>query len=70
MLIVDRIEGDLAVVEVDANTFENVPVEDISGEVRAGAVLHEIGPGEYAVDEGETATRTKRIQKKARQLFR
>lgn len=70
MLIVDRIEGDLAVVEADVDTFEDVPVADIEGDVRAGAVLREIAPGEYAVSEDETAARAARIRAKARRLFR
>lgn len=70
MLIVDRIEGDIAVVEVGADTFVDVPVGDIEGDVRTGAVLREIAPGEYVVSEGDTAGRARRIQAKARRLFR
>lgn len=70
MLIVDRLEGDTAVVEMDVDTFVDVPVADIEGDVRAGAVLREIAPGEYVVSEGDTAERARRIQAKARRLFR
>lgn len=70
MLIVDRIEGDVAVVEVDVDRFEDVPVADIEGDVRRGAVLREIAPGEYVVSENETAARAARIRAKARRLFR
>ena len=38
-MIVDRIEGELAVVELDKGKFVDIPVEKISGRVRDGAVL-------------------------------
>lgn len=70
MLIVDRIEGDVAVVETGVDTFEDVPVDDIRGAVRVGAVLCEVAPGEYVVSEDETDERARHIQAKARRLFR
>lgn len=70
MLIVDRIEGDVAVVEVDIDRFEDVPVADIGGDVRRGVVLREIAPGEYVVSEDETSERSERVRAKARRLFR
>lgn len=70
MLIVDRIEGDLAVVETDTGAFIDVPLEDISGDVEGGSVLRKTGSDTYAVDEEATADRSNRIQAKARRLFR
>lgn len=70
MLVVDRIEGDIAVVEVDAKTFVDVPLENISGNVESGSVLRKVGENTYAADEEATADRSKRVQAKAHRLFR
>lgn len=70
MPIVDRIEGDVAVVERGIGSFQDVPLDDIAGPVRAGDVLREVAPGRYEVDEEETAERARRIRAKAKRLFR
>lgn len=56
-MIVDRIEGDLAVVEIEKGHFKNVPLSNIAGHVRDGAVLASDGTG-YTVDEIETRRRS------------
>lgn len=69
MIVVDRIEGDLAVVEVEKGQFQNVPLADISGRVRDGALLRLVGKDQYEVDEVATANRRLAMQQKMRGLF-
>lgn len=68
MLIVDRVEGGLAVVETDDGHVD-VPVSEISGHVRDGVVLVQ-EDGTYLVDEDATRERLDRISEKAKGLFR
>lgn len=68
MLIVDRVEDGLAVVETDDGHVD-VPVSEISGRVRDGAVLVQ-EDGTYLVDEDATRERLDRISEKAKGLFR
>lgn len=68
MLIVDRVEGGLAVVETDDGHVD-VPVSEISGRVRDGVVLVQ-EDGTYLVDEDATRERLDRISEKAKGLFR
>lgn len=67
-MIVDRIEGDLAVVEIEKGRFENVPVGSIEGDVRDGAVLVERDGG-YVVDEDETKLRSEAVHARLNSLF-
>ena len=69
MIVIDRIEGSVAVVELDRETFIDVPLDCIEGDVRAGATLRETDDG-YAVDEQATAARHAAVQEKANRLFR
>lgn len=68
-MIVDRIEGELAVVELDKGKFVDIPVEKISGRVRDGAVLEKGASGRYRVDEEETARRTRHAASLLGSLF-
>ena len=67
-MVVDRIEGPLAVVEIEKGKFRKVPVDLIGGRVRDGAVLVSDGDG-YFVDEGATAARVASVSEKRRRLF-
>lgn len=67
-VIVDRIEGKLAVVELIKGETRNVPLDLIEGRVRDGAVLVE-RDGRYVVDEDATAGRTARVAEKRKRLF-
>ncbi len=69
-MIVDRIEGELARVELSQGSFEDVPLSSIDGRVRDGAVLLAGEDGRYVVDEDETAKRNESIKERARSLFR
>ena len=68
-MVIDRIEGDVAVVELGEGAFIDVPLARIEGKARDGAVLaaHE---GGYAVDEDATAARRAALQAKAARLFK
>ena len=67
-MIIDRIEGVLAVVEVAKGETRDIPLDRIDGRVRDGAVLVERND-RYAVDEKATAERRTRTAEKRRRLF-
>lgn len=69
-MIIDRIEGAVAVVELRKGETVDVPLSSISGRTRDGAVLRELGDGLYEVDEQETSARAARVAGKAKTLFR
>ena len=69
MKIVDRIEGELAVVELEDGGHEDVPVSSIEGRVRDGAVLAQDEDGNLSVDEEATEERLARIKEKMDKLF-
>lgn len=68
-MIVDRIEGQLAVVEVSKGKMIDVPISAIRGRVRDGAVLVKGDDGSYVVDETETARRMKQASARLHALF-
>lgn len=67
-MVVDRIEGGVAVVEVSRGICLDVPLDEIEGDVRDGAVVVEAGGG-YVVDEVATAERMRRFDERRRALF-
>jgi limonene-1,2-epoxide hydrolase len=68
-MIVDRIEGNQAVVELAFGSYKNVPLSQIRGRVRDGAVLRQTGADAYEVDERATSDATARISEKTKGLF-
>lgn len=68
-MVIDRIEGDVAVVELSAGNFKNVPLTDIEGHTRDGAVLVKRDTG-YTVDEEATASRTSSVASRLNKLFK
>lgn len=70
MIVIDRIEGTVAVAEMDDGSFQDIPLERIAGHVRDGALLREAEDGSYAVDEEATARRTDEIRSRFGSLFR
>lgn len=68
-MVIDRIEGDLAVVELTAGVFKDIPLERISGRARDGAVLRDDGQGGYEVDESETRRRSSQARSRLHSLF-
>ena len=67
-MVIDRIEGDTAVIELSGRAFIDVPLDRIDGNVRDGAVLTEVD-GRYLVDEAATSERVRRTSKKRHALF-
>ena len=67
-MVIDRIEGDIAVIELAGRAFIDVPLDRIDGNARDGAALTEVG-GRYLVDEAATFERMQRTSKKRRALF-
>ncbi|RBP58207.1 DUF3006 family protein [Alkalibaculum bacchi] len=59
--IIDRFEGDYAVVEDENKLMMDIQLEDLPKEVQEGDVLVKIGDS-YSVDLGETERRKKKIQ--------
>ena len=68
MLIIDRIEGDKAIVETSEGHID-VALGDIEGKARDGAVLTDRGSGKYAVDEAKTKERSDRASSRTKSLF-
>lgn len=56
--IVDRIEGDMAVLEVDGTKFMDVPLADMPEGCAEGDV-YEGGPGAWVKDDAAKAERLK-----------
>lgn len=69
MLVIDRIEGDIAVVEVDEETFQNIPLDHILGNVRDGAVIEKLSFSLYQVNEKETQSRSQAIEQLMKNFF-
>lgn len=67
-MVIDRIEGSVAVVEVAKGEFRDVPLTCIDGDARDGAVLAE-ADGRYTVDEAATAERRRALDERRRALF-
>lgn len=68
-MIIDRIEGEFAVVEISKGEFKNIPLARIAGNARDGAVLQADGQGNFFVDEEETARRQEHARSRLRSLF-
>lgn len=67
---IDRIEGNLAIIELDNGTFIEVPVSHIEGRVRDGACVKKTTlPNHFQVDEASTQDIRTRIEAKMRDLF-
>lgn len=64
MIIIDRFEGDFAVVEVDGQTMRNIPKTDIPPLAKEGDVLKSVD-GRYEIDTEET----KRLKSQADKLL-
>lgn len=68
MLIIDRIEGNKAIVETPEGHVD-VALGDIEGKARDGAVLTDKGSGKYAVDELRTKERSDKAASRTKSLF-
>lgn len=67
-MVVDRLEGSLAVVET-AHGMKNIPLSSIDGDVSDGTVLVTIGENRYKVDEAATHNRRENNANKLQKLF-
>lgn len=65
--IIDRIEGDFAVLEREDGKIKAVPAVIIENSKEGDAVIFE--DGKYIVDEEETKRRKKNIEEKMNRLF-
>lgn len=69
MLIVDRIEGDIAVCEQEGRLVD-IPLSSIKGLVREGDVLSLLAQDLYCVDAAATVERRKRLTERFSALIR
>jgi len=62
--IIDRFEGDFAIVELSDKTFVNIPKAAIPSEAKEGSVI------DVTIDEDSTAARTEKINNLMKDLFK
>jgi len=62
--IIDRFEGDFAIVELSDKTFVNIPKAVIPPEAKEGSVI------DVTIDEDSTAARTEKINNLMNDLFK
>ena len=62
--IIDRFDGDFAVVELPDKTIVNIPKKAIPPEAKEGSVIN------ITVDDAETSERTQKIYKQMHDLFK
>ncbi len=67
-LIVDRIEGTIAVCETASASIVDVPLSDLPEGTKEGSVLR-FENGSYVIDAEEERSRRSRIESKAKRLF-
>lgn len=67
MIVLDRFEGDFAVIEEDG-VMKNIPKELIDKNATEGSILIKKG-NRYTTDENETAARRKKIAELQNSLF-
>ncbi|MCH4052874.1 MAG: DUF3006 domain-containing protein [Atopobiaceae bacterium] len=67
--IVDRIEGKVAVLELDGSSFEDVPLSELPAGIRQGDVL-EGRPGSWRLDDDARRERLGHNADLMRGLFR
>lgn len=68
MYIVDRFEGDMAVLEGDGGVMRDIPIRALPAGVKQGDVLTE-EHGAFRVDRDATQRRAESIHKQMRDLF-
>ncbi len=66
--IIDRFEGDYAIIEKEDRVFVNIPREALPLEAKEGDAIIQVGT-EYQIDETETKKRRKRIEELSRNLW-
>ena len=67
--VIERFEGDMAVLEEVGDSFVDVPRSDLPAGAKVGDVVVSSG-GRYVVDAAETAARKDRAAKLAKGLFK
>ena len=68
-LIIDRFEGDFAVVEVDGKEMRDIPKTDISVTAKEGDVLKLVS-GNYEVDFEETKRRRAEVEQMMKDMWK
>lgn len=68
MMVVDRIEGDIAVMELEDGSHEDIPLDELPDGVREGSVIIRTERG-YELDPAAEAERRRRAAELTRRLF-
>lgn len=66
--IVDRFEGDFAVVEFEGKTMKNIKKDSLPSGLKAGSVIEFVN-GEWRLDEKETIKLKEEINELVNRLF-
>ncbi|MGE5589629.1 MAG: DUF3006 domain-containing protein [Bacillota bacterium] len=69
MLIIDRFEGDVAVVEGDDRRMVHIDRRLLPAEAREGDVIVPAGDGRYMVDDAATRRRRAEMEELTRDLW-
>lgn len=70
-MVVDRIEGDIAVCELSPSEFKNIPLSELPSGIKEGSVLSKSGIfGKWTLDSEAEANRSDRISAKMNSLFK
>ena len=64
LMIIDRFEGNYAVIELENGSFENMPKTRLPANAKEGDCIT------ISIDNNATAERAKRIENKMNRLFR
>lgn len=59
--IIDRIEGDIVIVEFDNDTLEKIAISKVKGDIQEGNALYKNGDF-YIIDKTETDKRKKEAE--------
>lgn len=68
-IIIDRIEGEIVVVEINGDRMQDIPKSSIEGQFKEGDILVKGNNGKLRVDEELTKQRREEMAKKLKRLF-
>lgn len=69
MIVIDRIEKNVAVCEMEDQSMINIPLAKLPPACREGSCLEADGNGTYVLLEEETARRKKQMEERFLRLF-
>lgn len=69
MIVIDRIEKNVAVCEMEDQSMINIPLTKLPPDCREGSCLEADGNGTYVLLEEETVRRKKQMEERFLRLF-